>query len=154
MLELGLKPISILNAKNIARRTNVFLKWAFRREFSKPPFELLDDVKLTKKKKGAKKRRAFTDEELRIVFNPVTLGKSTQPSPYMFWLPLIGVHTGMRINEISQLNLADLVIRDGIPCFNVTDEPDPEEEAELLETAAKSVKTEAAKRPWCPFMAA
>lgn len=63
-----------------------------------------------KKLKSAKKRRAFTDDELRVVFNPATLGKSTQASPYMFWLPLIGAHTGMRINEIAQLLLSDLVM--------------------------------------------
>ena len=146
LLQLGLQPISIQNAKNIARRANVFLEWAFRREGHQVPFKLLEQVKITKKKKGPKKRRPFTDEELRIVFAPATLGVSTQPSPYMFWVPIIGVHTGMRINEIAQLDLADLVVRDGIPCFNVTDQPDPEEEAELLEAEEKSVKTEAAKR--------
>lgn len=146
LLGLSLKPISIQNAKNIARRSNVFLEWAFRREGQDAPFTLLQQVKITKKKKGGKKRRAFTDQELRLVFNPTTLGRSNQPSPYMFWLPLIGVHSGMRINEIAQLDLADLVVRDGIACFNVTDEPDPDEEADLFEIGVKSVKTEAAKR--------
>ncbi|MDQ9171920.1 site-specific integrase [Oxalobacteraceae bacterium R-40] len=146
VLELGLQPISIQNAKNIARRANVFLEWVCRREGHQVPFKLLEQVRITKKKKGVKKRRAFTDDELRIVFHPATLGVSTQPSPYMFWVPLIGVHTGMRINEIAQLDLADLIIRDGIPCFNVTDLPDLEEEAELVEVSGKSVKTEAAKR--------
>jgi integrase len=140
-----LDPISIQNAKNIARRANVFLNWAYRREGGKPPFQLLHTVKLTKKRKTAIKRRAFTDDELRLVFDPATLGTSTQASPYMFWVPLIGVHTGMRINEIAQLLLSDLIVRDGIRCFNVTDAPDPEEERDLL-GRAKSLKTDAAKR--------
>jgi integrase len=145
MLSLNLKPISLQNAKNIARRANMFLTWAFRREGGKPPFQLLETVRVSKKLKSAKKRRAFTDDELRVVFNPATLGKSTQASPYMFWLPLIGVHTGMRINEIAQLLLADLVVLDGIQCFNVTDTPDPDEEPEEA-ASAKSIKTEAGKR--------
>jgi integrase len=145
MLLLGLVPISLQNAKNIARRANMFLAWAFRREGRKPPFQLLDTVRVSKKLKSAKKRRAFTDDELRIVLNPATLGKSTQASPYMFWLPLIGVHTGMRINEIAQLLLSDLAVLDGVQCFNVTDTPDPDEEPE--ETArAKTIKTEAGRR--------
>lgn len=145
MLRLGLKPISLQNAKNIARRTNMFLVWAFRREGGKPPFQLLERVRVSKKKKAAAKRRAFTDDELRAVFNPATLGKSTQASPYMFWLPLIGVHTGMRINEIAQLLLSDLVALDGVVCFNVTDSPDPEEEPEAA-ARAKTIKSEAGRR--------
>ena len=146
MLLIGLPPISIVNAKNIARRSTNFLKWACKREGFKCPFELCDDVKITKKKKGAKKRRAFTDDELRIVFNPEMFGKSAQAGPYIFWLPLIGVHTGMRINEIGQLLLSDLAIKDGVHCFDVNDEPDQYEEADLIGELSKSVKTEAAKR--------
>lgn len=81
ILLLGLEPISLQNAKNIARRANMFLAWAFRREGGKPPFQLLDTVRVGKKLKSARKRRAFTDDELRVVFNPATLGKSTQASP-------------------------------------------------------------------------
>lgn len=123
----------------------MFLIWAFRREGEKPPFQLLDTVRVGKKLRSAKKRRAFTDDELRLVFNPTTLGRSTQSSPYMFWLPLIGAHTGMRINEIAQLLLSDLVMLDGVHCFNVTDSPDPDEEPEEA-ARAKTVKTEAGKR--------
>lgn len=145
MLLLDLKPISLQNAKNIARRANMFLVWAFRREGGKPPFQLLETVRVSKKLKSAKKRRAFTDDELRIVFNPATLCNGFQASPYMFWLPLISVHTGMRINEIAQLLMSDLVMLDGVHCFNVTDAPDPDEEPEEA-ARAKSVRTAAGKR--------
>lgn len=63
----------------------------------------------------------------------------------MFWLPLIGAHSGMRINEIAQLLLSDLVMLDGVHCFNVTDSPDPDEEPEEA-ARAKTIKTEAGKR--------
>lgn len=147
MLLLGLEPISLQNAKNIAPRANVFLEWAFRREGRKPPFKLLERIKVTKKRKVVDKRRAFSDDELRSVFDSNTLGVGNQPSPYMFWVPLIGVHSGMRINEIAQLTLADLELHDGVHCFNVTDLPDPDEEAELVDAlAGKTLKTEAARR--------
>jgi integrase len=35
----------------------------------------------------------------------------------MYWLPLIGLHSGMRINEIAQLALADISLQDGIHAF-------------------------------------
>jgi integrase len=60
----------------------------------------------------------------------------------MYWLPLIGLHTGMRINEIAQLVLADVGWHDGIACFHVTDDDADEAQGRR----AKRVKTDAGRR--------
>ena len=133
--------LSPQSAKNVAMRTNRFLTWAFRREGGKPPFELMGNVRINARLKTVQ-RRAFTDDELRTLFDPATYAKGRQQSPYMYWLPLIGLHSGMRINEIAQLALADMVSRDGIVCFHVTD--DDIEEAQGRR--AKRVKTDAGRR--------
>lgn len=147
VVALGLPPMSLTNAKNIARRTNKFLRWAFRREGTDAPFQLLDEVKVAKRAKGDNRRQVFTDDDLRLIFNPATLATGQQAKPYMFWVPLIALHSGMRINEIAQLLLSDLTVIDGINCFNVTDEPDPHDEDDKQEIARrKSIKTEAGKR--------
>ncbi len=150
VVALGLPPMSLTNAKNISRRTNAFLRWAFRRLDRDAPFQLLDDIKVSKRPKGDKKRRSFTDDELRLVFNVETIATGHQAKPYMFWVPLIALHSGMRINEIAQLTLSDIAIIDGIQCFNVTDEPDPTDDDDWPEgmpvAERKSLKTDAAKR--------
>jgi integrase len=147
LVALGLPPMSLTNAKNIARRTNKFLRFAFRREGVDAPFQLLDEVKVAKRAKGENRRQVFTDDDLRLIFNPETLATGQQAKPYMYWVPLIALHSGMRINEIAQLLLSDLTVIDGIECFNVTDEPDPNDEDDKQELARrKSVKTEAGKR--------
>jgi integrase len=111
------------------------------------PFQLLDEVKVAKRAKDENRRQVFEDEDLRLIFDPETLATGKQTKPYMFWVPLIALHSGMRINEIAQLLLADLTVIDGIHCFNVTDEPDPNDEEDKKEIALrKSVKTEAGKR--------
>lgn len=38
VVALGRPPMSLTNAKNIARRTNKFLRWAFRQEDTDAPF--------------------------------------------------------------------------------------------------------------------
>lgn len=148
VVSLGLKPMSVNNAKNIARRANSFLKWAFKREGFKCDIELLAELKIKKKKgmKAIKVRRAFNDDELSILFNHPAYGVSDQAGPYVYWLPLIGLHSGMRINEIAQLQLSDLVKKGGIDCFDVNDDPDVEEEPNLYEAASKRLKTEASRR--------
>ena len=42
-----------------------------------------------------------------------------------FWMPLIGLYTGMRIEEVCQLYVSDLKLMDGIWCLDVNqDKPD------------------------------
>ncbi|WP_036165116.1 site-specific integrase [Massilia sp. 9096] len=142
MVSLDVAKLSAQSAKNTAQRTNNFLKWAFRREGSKPPFELMGNVRITARSRKVQ-RRAFTDDELRTLFSPTTYAQGRQQSPYMYWLPLIGLHSGMRINEIAQLALADVGARDGIACFHVTDNGDGDETDGRRE---KRVKTDAGRR--------
>lgn len=53
---------------------------------------------------------------------------------HRFWLPLIGMFTGARLNELCQLRLEDVKVVDGIWCFWIAGEGD------------KTVKTDAANR--------
>lgn len=140
MVALDVPKLSPQSTKNIAQRTNNFLSWAFRREGGKPPFELMGNVRITARSKTVH-RRAFTDDELRTLFQPTTYAQGRQRSPYMYWLPLIGLHTGMRINEIAQLALADIGSHDGITCLHVTDDDE-----EVDGRRAKRVKTNAGRR--------
>jgi len=141
MTYLDVPKLSPQSAKNVAIRTNRFLAWAFRREGGKPPFELMGNVRITTRSKTVQ-RRAFTDDELKKLFSPATYAQGRQQSPYMYWLPLIGLHTGMRINEIAQLALADIALFNGITCFHVTDDGNDGTEVRR----AKRVKTDAGRR--------
>jgi integrase len=76
-------------------------------------------------KKGAahSKRDLFTRAELQTIFSArwfeVGHGQLTNAGTYReflplyFWLPLLGLFTGARINELSQLGLDDMRISDG-----------------------------------------
>jgi integrase len=141
MVALEVPKLSPQTVKNNAQRTNNFLTWAFRREGGKPPFELMSNVRITARSKTVQ-RRTFTDSELSTLFNPETYAQGRQQSPYMYWVPLIGLHSGMRINEIAQLALVDIGAHDGIVCFHVTDDGDDE----VQNRRAKRVKTDAGRR--------
>jgi integrase len=141
MTALDVPKLSPQSTKNIAQRANNFLKWAFRREGSTPPFELMGNVRITARSKTVH-RRAFTDDELKTLFSTTTYAQGRRQRPYMYWLPLIGLHSGMRINEIAQLEVADIVSHDGTMCFHVTDAGADETQ----DRRAKRVKTDAGRR--------
>ncbi len=79
---------------------------------------------------GEERQRALTAGELRKLFEGPTF-KMLANDPTMahrYWLPLVGLYTGARINEVCQLNpQADIVEVDGVWCFNFTDEGESDE---------------------------
>lgn len=44
--------------------------------------------------------------------------------PSKLWIPLFGLYQGMRLNEICQLFLDDIFVRDGISCIRIMDNPE------------------------------
>ncbi|MDX7949738.1 site-specific integrase [Lichenihabitans sp. Uapishka_5] len=64
-----------------------------------------------------------------------------------FWLPLLAMFAGARLEELGQLELADVKVADRIPYLHITDVTDDDDDAAKPEGAAtKSVKTNAARR--------
>lgn len=78
------------------------------------------------------KRRPFSLEQLRMIFEaPIYRGcvddewrfgtpGPNRPRRARFWIPLIALFSGMRLNEICQLDVADVRNVEGIDCFWVT----------------------------------
>ena len=74
------------------------------------------------RRKGVK-REAFTQDELKALFGD--MGKyvqATEGVPSRFWVPLIALYSGMRLEEICQLHLSDIVKVDGVLCFSINEE--------------------------------
>ena len=78
------------------------------------------------------KRRPFSIEQLRSIFrSPLYTGCQddhagyasigpNRPQRARFWVPVIALFTGMRLNEICQMDAADVRDFDGVLCFVVT----------------------------------
>ncbi|WP_265499394.1 site-specific integrase [Paracoccus beibuensis] len=83
-------------------------------------------MKLSKRAKE-EGRQAFTDEQLNLLFEHLTENPDRLVrNPDHKWISLIGIFTGMRLNEIAQLDLADMQQgEDGLWFVRVTDEGSP-----------------------------
>ncbi len=95
--------------------------WAIRAEYyhGSNPFSHLI---IRGKKVTASRRHPFKPEELLTLFQS-GLGKGMK-YPSMYWVPLIGLYSGMRLNEICQLYVKDIRVEDGIYIFDVNDDGD------------------------------
>ena len=64
----------------------------------------------------------FETEDLIKIFNPKTyFKKERNKDNHKYWIPLISLYSGMRLNEICQLYCDDIMEENGIQYFNITD---------------------------------
>lgn len=100
-------------------------------------------------------RQTFTIPQLNLIFNaPLYRGciddeeGYAKPGPHVirrgrFWVPLISLWSGMRLNECCQLLTADVQEYEGVPVILITDAPNGGDEDEA---DRKRVKTKSGRR--------
>ena len=136
-----LKPKTVNNHLN---NLSALFKWAVREEYiGRNPAAGLNVSDPARENKPP-----FNIEQLRAMFNaPLYAGCQDDNAGYAimgpnrprrgrFWVPLLGLWTGMRLNECCQLTVDDIVVRDGTDVILVRGSEDGE----------KRVKTKASVR--------
>ena len=137
------KPQSRVNVNKCLTRLTTFMRFGVSQGYIKENY--IDGMKIPiPKTEERKKREPFSPEDLVKILNPQTyLGwtidfglktKSDKPNvvkyqnPF-YWSFLIGIFSGMRTNETSQLRIEDIVKKENVWMISID------------ETEGKSVKT-------------
>lgn len=83
-------------------------------------------INLRVKKQVTKPRSAFTDDELQKFFNTDLFTNKDFPTKWSwrFWVPIIMLYTGARVEEICQLYLDDIEEENGVLCFHLEEKID------------------------------
>ena len=104
-----------------------FLKTIMRyaHESDKIPSNPTEALKVSKRKVSSKVRRRLQIDDVCKVFGSSIYTADERPKgggcDAAAWVPLIGLYTGARLEEVCQLRLADIQKRDGINFFNIID---------------------------------
>ena len=133
---LAMKPTQTLSPPTINNnmgRLIAFFDWLVLRK--RVDLNVFKELKVEVSKKASEQRDRFEDEELKRIFTHEVFTAHKFTHPYYFWLPLISLHSGMRMNEICCLQPKNIFQKDGVWMMDVND--DGEE---------KSVKTSAGIR--------
>lgn len=90
------------------------------------PARSLNKVLEVHRKASEVKPHAFTDQELALLFHPDHFRPDHLRASWHFWLPLLGLHTGARLEELCQLHLEDIRQEDGsgVWFLDINDEGD------------------------------
>ena len=133
--EPGHKKIAAKTINSHIQMFKMFFDWAERHGHA--PHKLFEGMKVRKDKASESERKPFTPDQARLIYTELTENPSglVRKDSHK-WGMLLGMFTGARLNEICQLDIAD-VQQDGDTWFlNITDEGDD----------TKSVKSKAGRR--------
>ena len=78
-------------------------------------------LKVRDPEKAKDKRLSFSKEDLATIFGP-NHQKHRKADPDMFWLPLLALYTGARLEELGQALVADIKEEQGITFLDINDE--------------------------------
>jgi integrase len=121
--EPGHKKIAAKTINSHIQMFKMFFDWAKRHGHS--PQTLFEGMKVRKDKASESERKPFTPDQARLIYTELTENPSglVRKDSHK-WGILLGMFTGARLNEICQLDIAD-VQQDGDTWFlNITDEGD------------------------------
>jgi integrase len=80
-------------------------------------------MQLPAEKRPQEARSAFTQAELQRIFLSeefaATRCGTQRRTSYMFWLPILGLHTGARLEELAQLTVSDIKEVDGVCVIDI-----------------------------------
>lgn len=80
------------------------------------PFE---NLSIRQRGKVSAQRARFTEDDLKRLFDAEVYEAEAKGRAYRYWLPLLGLYTGARLNELCQLYVDDVETVDGIECLHI-----------------------------------
>jgi len=134
--------MSVHTINSYMEKAQQILEYAHRQGYC--PRNTAKDLKLRHTVRSDEERRTFTHEELVAMFvTSPEFAENKLRKPYQFWGPLLGLFTGARVNEISQLNLDDFREDEGVWYIDIN-----------VNTPDKKLKNQASHRkvPLHPFL--
>lgn len=119
--ELNPEAISARTVSKYLQKLAEFLRYCRKQRYIDK--DLADLLDLPSVNKGDNCWSRFTDNDLRLIFNPKTYFRQTvDGDDPKYWVPLISLYSGMRLNEICQIRLDDIKQEDGVWYIQITDE--------------------------------
>jgi len=93
---------------NYLNRLKAFLVFLGQNGYANEKLHLPLINVIKKTTRQSDERSAFTDSDLNKLFNSEDYIKGRHSAPFKYWVPLIALLSGARLNEICQLHIVDI----------------------------------------------
>lgn len=94
------------------------LSFELARKYKKTLVKLPTNMKKVPKK-AHEERKPFSEADIKKIFKGKIYLPEATPGPARYWIPLLGLFTGARLNELCQLHVGDVIKEDGIWCLDI-----------------------------------
>jgi integrase len=95
-----------------------FFEWAKSRDYVQKNFFKGRNVR--DKSKASKRWKVFSEDDLNKLFSKKSYPTS-ENKKYQYWVPLLGLYSGARLEELCQLHLEDIYKLDGYWIIDIND---------------------------------
>jgi integrase len=109
-------PHSIKSVNKHVARIGSLLKYCH--ELGMVPNNPATGMQLSEKQRADEERSAYSPADIKNIIVHLPVDTNT---PERYWIPLIGLYSGLRLNEICQLHVEDLITIEDCWCFNIND---------------------------------
>jgi integrase len=111
LVEEGCISISLETVRNIMGRVSSFFNWLVTQGYREDnPFS---GVAPRRVHSARSERCSFNDDDLKLLFGTAIYKDKNYAHDWQYWLPLLGLYTGARLEELCQLKAQDFKVTDG-----------------------------------------
>jgi integrase len=111
--------ISTTTINNQIRKLNSFFNWLVKQDFIRT--NPISGMKIRQKGSLKAARTSFSQSDLAALFSSPLYTEHKFRHDYQYWLPLLALYSGARIEEICQLHIADITIESPYPHYKIDD---------------------------------
>lgn len=113
------KTMSLVSVQGYVDYARTLMNWIIRNEWSSKNH--FSEIKVPNQKRPHEFRQRWNNSELSRLFSSAIHQSLIFTHPYYYWLPLLGLYTGARLNELAQLHIDDIIEIDKLWCIRIDD---------------------------------
>lgn len=121
ILKMDIPESHLMSVRTINTRLGCYselFKWAIQNGYAEK--NVFEGLGLKDNRNIKDLRLPFTPADLRQIFTSRSITKAA--IAWQYWIPILGLFTGARLNELCQLQRKDIKQVNGIWCISITDE--------------------------------
>jgi integrase len=122
LMDMHIPPNDLLGNATISNnfvKVASFLSWLSENDLAQTNLSLPLRRVIRKEKVDSELRLEFNHHDLEAIFNNDFYFHGKHRCSAHFWIPLLALFTGARLNELCQLDKADIVSIEGIWCIDI-----------------------------------